>query len=85
MKLMKIQTVNNPCFILTCTLPRLLFVAEEWYTNDYPEEEESDLSQDDDNGSFNFHFCYNVYRLMVFIADEFHEDTIDSDSEHEWR
>ncbi|KAJ3864459.1 hypothetical protein EV359DRAFT_81422 [Lentinula novae-zelandiae] len=40
--------------------------AEEWYTNDYPEEEESDLSQDDDN-------------------DEFHEDTIDSDSEHEWR
>ncbi|KAJ3813555.1 hypothetical protein EV368DRAFT_72115 [Lentinula lateritia] len=40
--------------------------AEEWYTNDYPEEEESDLSQDDDN-------------------DEFHEDTIDSDSEHEWQ
>ncbi|KAJ4481877.1 hypothetical protein J3R30DRAFT_2094562 [Lentinula aciculospora] len=49
--------------------PALRFLplaAEEWYTNDYPEEEESDWSQDDDN-------------------DEFHENTIDSDNEHEWQ
>ncbi|KAJ3999861.1 hypothetical protein F5050DRAFT_1709433 [Lentinula boryana] len=42
--------------------------AEEWYTNDYPEEEESDWSHDDDDGS-----------------DEFHENTVDGDVEHEWR
>ncbi|KAJ3785563.1 hypothetical protein GGU10DRAFT_427893 [Lentinula aff. detonsa] len=29
--------------------------AEEWYTNDYPEEEESDWSHDDDDGSDEFH------------------------------
>ncbi|KAJ3757310.1 hypothetical protein EV360DRAFT_95293 [Lentinula raphanica] len=43
--------------------------AEEWYTNDYPEEEESDWSEEEDEGG----------------SDEFHDDTVESDDDHDWR
>ncbi|KAF5381221.1 hypothetical protein D9757_007846 [Collybiopsis confluens] len=43
--------------------------AEEWYTNDYPEEEESDWSDENNAGS----------------GDEFHEDSVADDDDADWR
>jgi hypothetical protein len=85
-KQMKILMVSIPPLIPYCTLN--LIIAEEYYKNDYPDEE--DPSDEDSNGTLFSAVCNSNSDHCV--VDEFHEDSENEStryeedgSDHEWR
>lgn len=69
----------------------LFYLAEDWYANDYPDEED-ERSEEGSGTSCNFIEFGSVINMELIFPDIFHEDSDYDDmihdpsgSEHDWR